>query len=318
MERSLAQQEQTPLPVMTHLLALQQTPGRIRFIFRGEWMDETTGGNCLLKLPPGDTDSIEAKWVTLHEVRCLNEGNRKSCSPPLTEEWKDQWLRGPEPVAFFAMLESSRIKGTPIPGLSVSKTSLECADNKGEDNGGIGAFFSRMGKPTENCTRALLKHRGRDALITHLRSRLLIYDEAAQKVAIDGSTLRFPLSVVSNQFEQTLRQLVDEMIHEFSPRESACNIKRGGTLRMEYIIHPNGTDATLTVFSYLIVSTETNAAPKKNSTKSMIKWVWIHELVDSVENNLAKVLVEKGGDLSFIDILTDSEWPSPELLFPTM
>jgi hypothetical protein len=61
------------LPVMTHLLALQQTPGRIRFIIRGKWLDESPRRKSSLKLLPGDVDSIEAKWVKLDEVRCLQK-----------------------------------------------------------------------------------------------------------------------------------------------------------------------------------------------------------------------------------------------------
>eukprot|EP00804_Cyclotella_cryptica_P013279 CCRYP_007036-RA/>CCRYP_007036-RA protein AED:0.43 eAED:1.00 QI:0/0/0/0.5/1/1/2/0/390 len=294
---SRSQRDQTLLPVMTHLLALQQTPGRIRFIFCGEWLDESTGGGkSVLKLPPGDDDSIEAKWVTLDDVRCLSEGNRKPHSSPITGEWRDRWLRGQEPITFFGILESSRSKGVSIPGLSVSNTLFECTDNK-DNNRSIGAFFERKRKPTENSKRTLIYHRGRAALMTHLRARLLIYKEKEEKFAIDDKTLRFPSSHVTNQFQQTLRQLVDEMISDVLPEGSTRDSNRTGTLRMEYTIHSNGTEATLTVFSYVIISPKDSVTLSRDTIKWKMKWVTIHELLDSVEKDLAKAVAKKGGNL---------------------
>ncbi len=54
---------------MTHLISLEQSPGRIHFMFRAEWIDEyakylDSHGSTLksvLKCPPGDDDSIESR-----------------------------------------------------------------------------------------------------------------------------------------------------------------------------------------------------------------------------------------------------------------
>ena len=108
---------------MTHLLSVQQSFGRVRFIFRGEWFDDS---NTALKLPPGDGESIDAKWVTVDEVKSLPVNRRsKNHTPSVTSgQWGEHpWLRGHEPITFFEMLKRRWAKDESVPGLPVHTDS---------------------------------------------------------------------------------------------------------------------------------------------------------------------------------------------------
>jgi hypothetical protein len=90
------------LPSMTHLIFLEQSPGRMRFIFCGEWIDEYVENldghgstlKSVLQCPPGDDDSIESRWITWDEGQCLHEQNQIGCSNfPTIQFISDPWLR---------------------------------------------------------------------------------------------------------------------------------------------------------------------------------------------------------------------------------
>lgn len=152
------------LPKITHLLSVQQSHGRMRFIFRGEWLDDT--GSGLLKLPPGDDESVEAKWVTLDEVKSLPlyKHSRIRSSAP-SDHWVDPWLRGHEPITFFEIMERNSIPGLPV--------VCHCIDSTNNQDV-IGAFFKRSDQRTSNDHYMRPPHRGRDALMTDLQARLVI------------------------------------------------------------------------------------------------------------------------------------------------
>lgn len=180
------------LPSMTHLISLEQSTGRVRFIFRGEWIDDC---DCLdnsdnqtadaskdepksvLKCLPGDDDSLEAKWISWDEVQCLEEMERiEKNKTTLLESMSDFWLRGHEPITFFGMLERSERKNTSVPGLPVHKLNLhdENIDNDHQEEEVVtGAFFGRM-QCTKKATGLTLNRRA--VLLTHLKCRLLVYN----------------------------------------------------------------------------------------------------------------------------------------------
>mmetsp|Transcript_563 Transcript_563/g.724 ORF Transcript_563/g.724 Transcript_563/m.724 type:complete len:360 (+) Transcript_563:232-1311(+) len=277
------------LPVMTHLLSLEQSPGRIRFIFRGEWCDDVE--QSILKCPPGDDDSIEAKWVTWDEVN--NFKRRRKHIP--REQWLDDsrdgphqlssrtsvnhpWLRGHEPLTFFGMLEQSLKQNNNFPGLKVCQV--------GEEDEVVGAFFSRQS--IDNEVLKTLTIQGRAVYLIHLKCHLIAYDSENKQFAL-------VTKYVGNQNEETLRQLADEMLSQFTSLGSET-----GLLRVEYVAHENGREATLTVFPYAITSSN-------HEFQNDVKWFSKDELVDSLDQQLAAQLLAGGGNFADLNILRDTE-----------
>ncbi len=274
------------LPVMTHLLALEQTPGRIRFIFRGEWCDDDE--QSILKCPPGDDDSIEAKWVTWDEV---NSFKRRRKHVP-REQWLDDssddphqlssrtsvshpWLRGHEPLTFFGMLEQSN---DTIPGLKVCQ--------EGEEDEVVGAFFSR--ESINNEALKTLTIQGRAVFLIHLKCHLIAYDSENKQFALMEE-------YVGDQSKETLRQLADEMLSQFTSLGSET-----GLLRVEYVAHENGREATLTVFPYVITSSN-------HVFQNDVKWFSKDELTDSLDQQLAAQLLAGQSNFASLNILRDTE-----------
>lgn len=280
------------LPKITHLLSVQQSPGRIRFIFRGEWLDDT--GSGVLKLPPGDDESIEAKWVTLDEVKSipLSKHSRTRSSSP-AGKWDDPWLRGYEPLTFFEMLESND-----IPGLPVCDTTDATMSNQDL----IGAFFKRSPQRTsiDHCTKPQVSYRGRDALMTDLHARLVVYEESKQKFLVNKATGNFPSGRVTNQYGQSLKQLVDGMIAASLNDRSTKAPTWRGILRVEYTIHGHG-EASLTVFPCVIVSSDDMVSVDN------MKLVSVDDLEDDLEMLLAKALIGNATKLRNLDILVTKE-----------
>ena len=286
-------------PKIGRLLSLQQTPGRLRFIFRGEWLDES--GSDVLKVPPGDGESIEAKWVQLSEVKSLPlYKHKQQARTLLAGEWADPWLRGHEPLTYFEMLESSWMRDRSIPGLPVK---LYTEKNSGDANV-IGAFFKRIGQQVDNCRKSNLQYRKRDALVTHLNARLIVYDDTKQRFAVDHTNYQFPSNFVHNQYAQTLKQLVHTMVMDFIPDSNANRATLNGILRIEYTIDEATMDATLTVFPYLIISSE---YPTTSFRNKQVLWVPVDELRDEFEGQLANAVLDPHTKFGDIDILADSE-----------
>ncbi|KAL9181107.1 hypothetical protein ACHAXT_009912 [Thalassiosira profunda] len=273
---------------MTHLLSLEQSPGRIRFIFRGEWVDD--GAVSVLKRPPGDKESIEAKWMAWDEMQLLAEkkgGGASTSSLSL----KDPWLRGHEPLTFYGMLERCKKTGS-VPGLPVKRM-----DRK--EVGVTGAFF---GRESSNGSTGLTVH-GRAAILTHLRCRLLVCDRTEQTIAVDATTKQFPLSIVEDQNNITLRELVHAMIESFGgTRQHQVRL-----LRVDHFIHSNGREATLTVFPVLFFDSS-----DKESLSGSTSWVLVEDLSDRFERKLAQAALSLGSgenDMCNLDLLRSNEGP---------
>lgn len=319
------------LPSMTHLISLEQTPGRIRFIFRGEWIDDSVDDismtkklyqnissketKSILKPPPGDDESIEAKWITWDEVLRFHESKRSGMnkSPPSLQSISDPWLRGHEPITFFGMLEFSSKDGRSVPGLPVHRMDLhgEHIDYKEEEV--TGSFFGRMQSISSNKSNAEaggLTSGRRAALLTHLKCRLLVYNENQQSFAIDAATKAFPSSLVKNQNEMTLKQLVDGKIADFVSFHSEDNRNskeryQAGLLRVEHIVHNNGKEATLTVFPFVVLHSI------RGSANEAISWVSVDEIGDNLERRLADAVIgdQRRNQYLHLDILRDHEGP---------
>eukprot|EP00956_Cyclotella_meneghiniana_P036687 scaffold129043_cov23-Cyclotella_meneghiniana.AAC.1 len=194
------------------------------------------------------------------------------------------------------MLEKRWAKDQSIPGLPVH------TDSTIHNSEVIGAFFTSMyQKGNSNESRIL--HRGREELITNLQATVVVYGERDQTFAVDGTTLKFPSRCVKNQYTQTLKQLVHEMLADFSPKDESDN--KAGILRMEYAKHESGNDATLTVFPFLIISSQDNVTPDVQSTT---KWVSVDKL-DGIERQIACAVKENDilMKLDNFDILRDKE-----------
>lgn len=210
------------LPSMTHLILLEQSPGRMRFIFRGEWIEEYAENldghgstlKSVLQCPPGDDDSIESRWITWDEVQCLHEQNQIGCSNfPSIQFISDPWLRGHEPITFFGLLDCYWQKNVPVPGLKVHPMNLIDELNNHNDEV-TGSFFGRMGRTeTFESEKAVhLTYHGRAALLTHLQCRLLVvYNKNQNSFAIHDSTNTFPASFVRDQNQISLKKLVGEI-----------------------------------------------------------------------------------------------------------
>lgn len=277
------------LPVMTHLLSLEQTPGRIRFIFRGEWCDDD--GQSILKCSPGDDDSIEAKWVTYDEVN--NFKRRRKHIP--REQWLDDssddphplstrtsvnhpWLRGHEPLTFFGMLEHSLKQNNTSSGLKVCQV--------GEEDRVVGAFFSRESADNETVKTPTIQ--GRAVFLIHLRCHLIAYDSESKQFAS-------MTKCVGDQNEKTLRQLADEMLSQFTSLGSEI-----GLLRVEYVALENGREAALTVFPYVITSSN-------HEFDNDVTWFSKDELADSLDQQLAAQLLAGQSNFASLNILRDTE-----------
>lgn len=272
---------------MTHLLSLEQTPGRIRFIFRGEWCDDNDVS--ILKSPPGDDDSIEAKWITWDE---MNNFKRRRKHIP-REQWLDDadndsshplssrtlvthpWLRGHEPLTFFGMLEQSNT----VPGLKIQKGDIDEV---------VGAFFSGSKGTVNNEALNTLTIRGRAVFLIHLKCRLIVYATESQQFCTMSR-------IVDDQNESTLRKLTDEMLSQFSSLSTEIGLQR-----VEYSAHENGREATLAVFPYAIISSNHNF-------RNDLKWVSKEELVDTLDQRLAAQLLERQRNFADLNILRDSE-----------
>ena len=274
------------VPIMTHLLSLEQSPGRIRFIFRGEWSDDN---NTYLKCAPGDDESIEAKWVTWDELNKFNRRRRRH-GQRTNDDSDNQlsstmivshpWLRGHEPLTFFGMLEKSQ-QNNSVPGLEV----LDLDDQKNV----VGAYFSQLdayhqsteGEVVQNLTG------GRDTFLINLHCRLFIYDRENQHFAVLSKT-------IDNQYEQTLRQVTNELISHFS-----SSLLESGLLRIEYTSE-NENESTLTVFPYAIISSNLDSSID-------IAWASKDDLTDSLDRKLAAILTRGKGNLADLNILKDTE-----------
>mmetsp|Transcript_32694 Transcript_32694/g.79153 ORF Transcript_32694/g.79153 Transcript_32694/m.79153 type:complete len:469 (-) Transcript_32694:159-1565(-) len=309
------------LPSMTHLISLEQTPGRIRFIFRGEWIDDSVvdqnksskESRSILKPPPGDDESIEAKWITWDEVLQFRESKRAemSKSPPPVQSKSHPWLRGHEPITFFGMLEFSSKDGRSVPGLPVHRMDIHGEHNDYREAEATGAFFGRMmsasSDESSNAGAGLTSGR-RAALLTHLKCRLLVYNENQQTFAIDAATNAFPSSLVKNQNEMTLKQLVAVKIADFVSFHSEDNKNKkeryqAGLLRMEHIVHDNGKDATLTVFPFVCLRSV------RESANEAVSWVSVNEISDNLERRLADAVIgdQRRNKYLHLDILRDHE-----------
>ncbi|KAL7472804.1 hypothetical protein ACHAXS_013189 [Conticribra weissflogii] len=305
------------LPRMTHLISLEQTSGRIRFIFRGEWLDDDSvdhhnGHGGVLKRPPGDDDSIEAKWIEWEDIQHIPQNRIEKITgigSQCLRNMHDPWLRGHEPHTFYESLEKSSKSGEMIRGLPIKQTSSvdrltqQC---KNEEKEPIGAFFLRMKGETPLLKNTLLKGRGRAELLVNLHCRLLLHDKSRNLFAVEKSSGRIPFSSVTNQFDTTLKRMVDKMIKRFQPprlkQEDAFNPT--GLLRVEHIIHENGREATLTVFPGLQLCSLT----AKNDTN--YDWLPADELRDDLERRLAMSSVNLDGKFPCtLDIIRDKEGP---------
>ena len=292
------------LPSMTHLISLEHSPGRIRFIFRGEWNDDSIDNNSILKCIPDD-ESIEAKWITFDEVQCLKE--RKRGSSNTTENrfhMSDPWLRGHEPKTFFGLLERSWQEDQPIPGLQVYKMNLSGGIDIQQDHTLIGAFFGRRTDNTyDEKVIDDLNYNGRAALLTHFKCHLLVYDKLQKVFTTDTS-------IVSNHHQMTLKELVDDKLAGYASLPYEENDV--GLLRVEYVIHDNGREATLTVFPFVCLSA-TEVAHQATS------WVPIDELSDPLERRLAEIVMDddrRRDTCLNIDILRDTEGPRKQKHIP--
>ena len=290
------------LPSMTHLISLEQSPRRIRFIFRGEWIDgdDSIDNNSILKCIPDD-ESIEAKWITFDEVQCLEERKRGSSTTQNRFRMSDPWLRGHEPKTFFGLLESSWQEDEPIPGLQVHK--INCSgdiDIQHEDV--TGAFFGRCTDTTSVKVIDHLNYNGRAALLTHLKCHLIVYNKVQKAFTIDTS-------FVSNQHEMTLKELVDGMLARYTSIPYEENDV--GLLRVEHVIHDNGREATLTVFPFVYLS----ATDVDHEATS---WVPIDELSDPFRK-LAEIVMDddrRRGICLNLEILRDTEGPRKQKHIP--
>lgn len=306
--------EMRSLPSMTHLLSLEQTPGRIRFIFRGEWVDDSVGDTSkILKIPPGDEESIEAKWITWDEVLHFEERKKRigmNKPPPMLQSISDPWLRGHEPITFFGMLEFAHQKDGPVPGLPVHMMNLRGKGIEHEDQNVIGAIFGQIQSDCSdqsNVDAGLISCGSRAALITHLRCRMIVYNKSEQKFAIDNTTKSFPSPCVNDQNDMTLKQLVDGVIADFVPKSGDYSKNKDvGLLRVEHIMHGNRREATLTVFPFLCLhSTEESTSGKT------ISWVSAKHLSDDIDRKLAETILDNqiGKQYLNLDILRDDEGP---------
>jgi len=298
---------------MTHLLSLEQTPGRIRFIFRGEWVDnidtsnDETGASIepksVLKLPPGDKESIEAKWITMDEVLHFEERKRHGINkpPPTLKSISDPWLRGHEPITFFGMLEFADQKDRSVPGLPVHNNIMRDDNDQKEV---VGAFFggTSFSSGIPNSPTDPLYYGKRAALLTHLKCRLLVYDETQQMFAIDDTTKMFPSSFVKEKNE-TLSDLVGGMIKEFSTTDNNNKKNQTGLLRVEYVKHENRREATLTVFPFVRLRTI------RESAKDTIDWISVQEISDDLERKLAEAMAGIQNGKHYLNVLRDREGP---------
>jgi len=317
-EENINEDELQLIPTMTHLLSLEQSPGRQRFIFRGEWIDDDDNNdstddsnthNCnVLKCSPGDDESEEAQWVTQNEVQQIANRHRGDTTQvesdsTFLQQMRDPWLRGHEPVTFFGLLEYAWQQNEVVPGLPVYKMNLSGNDVEVEEEEVTGAFFGRHTLDEES---KLVHHGSRSALLTHLKCSLLVYDKLQQTFAIDKATNTFPSSFVSDQNKLSLKKLVDDMISYYNPSHPSADDASVGLLRVQHIIHENGREATLTVYPYTIL------ADTSEISHDEIDWVPIDELSISLERRLVEVVMDdnqmKEKYLS-LDVLRDKESP---------
>ena len=290
------------LPSMTHLISLEQSPRRIRFIFRGEWIDgDSIDNNSILKCIPDD-ESIEAKWITFNEVQCLEERKRGSSTTQNRFSMSDPWLRGHEPKTFFGLLESSWQEDEPIPGLQVHKINFS-GDIDIQQEDVTGAFFGRCTGNTSEKMIDDLSYNGRAALMTRLKCHLIVYNKVQKAFTIDSS-------FVSNQHEMTLKELVDCMLARYTSLPYEEN--NVGLLRVEHVIHDNGWQATLIVFPFVYLSA-TDVAHEATS------WLPIDELSDPLDRRLAEIVMDddrRRGICLNLDILRDTEGPRKQKHIP--
>lgn len=316
-DENINEDELKLLPTMTHLLSLEQSPGRQRFIFRGEWIDDDNNDsaddsnthNCdILKCPPGDDESEEAQWVTLDEVQQIANRQRGDTTQvesdsTFLQQMKDPWLRGHEPVTFFGLLEYAWQQNEVVPGLPVYKMNLSGNDIEVEEEEVTGAFFGRHTLDEES---QLVHHGSRSALLTHLKCSLLVYDKSQQAFAIDKATNIFPSSLVSDQNEMSLKKLVDDMISDYVPSHPSADNASVGLLRVQHIIHENGREATLTVYPYILFPDTSEISNKATD------WVPIDELSSPLEKRLAEVVMDDNQmkeKYSSLEVLRDKESP---------
>ncbi|KAL3776552.1 hypothetical protein ACHAW5_008714 [Stephanodiscus triporus] len=167
-------------------LIYEQSPGRIRFIFLGEWIDgsaENYDGHdampkSVLNCPPGDDDSIESRWMTWDEVHVFTRESRVDAVNLIDSIFEH------EPITSFGMLEQSWRQNFPVPGLQVHPMNL--LDNNNHHEGAAGSFFGGLGQ-TDIPEKAVgLTYHGRAALLTHLQCRLLVYNKIQNSFAMDA------------------------------------------------------------------------------------------------------------------------------------
>ena len=314
--------KQRLLPSMTHLISLEQSPGRIRFIFRGEWIDEYAENyddhgstpKSVLKCPPGDDDSVESRWITWDEVQCLRERKQNGCSNlPSIQFMSDPWLRGHEPITFFGLLDCYWRKNLPVPGLKVHPVNLIDKLNHHHEEV-TGSFFGRMGRTdtSESEKAAHLTYHGRAALLTHLQCRLLVYNKVQNSFAIHDSTNTFPASFVRDQNQMSLKELVGKMISKIvslPQNRSKEDRYQVGLLRVEHVVHSNSREATLSVFPFVHLSSF-DGVFLHESPIERIRWVSAEELIDPLERRLAEgVIDDQSREKCLHFILRDVEGP---------
>ena len=299
------------LPSVTHLMQLEQSPGRIRFVFRGDWRDDFDAGatsvrteESVLKRAPGDEESIEAKWLTWDEMQCFKDrtcGENTRWHSPRTGRsgavpFADPWLRGPEPLEFYGKLERAQRENGPVPGLPVHVMNPpRDAHGNEQGTGVLGAFFGRMKDDSTQAHQvAGLTRGGRAALLTHLRCRLLVHDRGRGLVLVDAATRALPSTFVRDQRVTTLRRLVDRMVAPFRPlpRDGRDETRSPvGLLRVEYVIHGNGREATLTVFPCVVLaskSSKNGASLDEEGRRAASKWVAAEDVADGLERSLVR------------------------------
>eukprot|EP00584_Thalassiosira_punctigera_P026927 CAMPEP_0172577066 /NCGR_PEP_ID=MMETSP1067-20121228/138043_1 /TAXON_ID=265564 ORGANISM="Thalassiosira punctigera, Strain Tpunct2005C2" /NCGR_SAMPLE_ID=MMETSP1067 /ASSEMBLY_ACC=CAM_ASM_000444 /LENGTH=450 /DNA_ID=CAMNT_0013369749 /DNA_START=175 /DNA_END=1527 /DNA_ORIENTATION=- len=328
------------LPSMTHLISLQQSPGRIRFIFRGEWIDEFGDGcdgrttesdesRSILKCHPGDEESIEAKWLTWDDIQCFEQRKRgkrkqsqsaeKEMPAASVECMADPWLRGHEPLEFYGLLERSWQENESVPGLPVHMVNFSGEHHEQQGEEVTGAFFGRMESGSDQSGRpsGLTLH-GRAALLVHLQCRLIVYDSVQQRFAVDIATKKFPSSYVKNQNNVTLAKLAKTMMKDlvsFPSKDVREHHVR--LLRIEHNVHANGREATLTVFPSVRHSSAKGVHLSEIANETM-SWVSADDVTDSLERKLAMAALSdqrESDNISSLKILRDGEGSTESIMF---